>query len=208
MNKTKPWGASYDQGRRLVDLGLEFPYLDSLPGRKCAHQCALYVRQLDEGYFESLAIDRPGSTDFAIALRVGTDLSSAIVSSFRVELPWPGYEEIEWGSAAEDVLPKSRLHDYGKLITTAQLSDVLMERKSLCRGRPVDGLLCGHSSVPIPTYASRQGPTEAKIIVVDDSGGRVCSPIVLWIDDVEKRQIEDMRKRASSRKLQTTEESG
>jgi hypothetical protein len=171
------WRASYARGSRLAKTGCPLPYLNALPGRERFHQRKLYVCQLG-GYIESYAIDWGTSTGYAIALRVGTDLScGAVITDYWLELPWPDHH-IDWAYHPENVLPKSRLHEYAELVES-KLPDVLNERRLLSREHPVEGLLCGYAWTPIPASCLRDRPATAQIVLVDDSGRRVRAPIQL-----------------------------
>ena len=192
------WGASYAEGVRLAGGGCALPYLDALRGKEHFYQRAMYVEEIG-GYLESYAIDRGESTGYAIALRVGTDRArGAIVTCRELVLPWPDHS-IDWNYDPEDVLPKGKLNDYGKLLES-RLPAVLNERRLLNRGVPVEGLLCGCSFSPIPESFRRDSPAMAKIILVDDSGVRVHSSIQLTIL-TPRRQRGRMRDRTSSRGL-------
>src|ERR1700680_3785 len=107
--------ASYARGVRLSKAGCSLPYLDALPGKELFDQRALYVCQLC-GYFDSYAIDFGAATGYVIALGVGTDRTrGAIVIRHDLLLPWPDHG-IEWGYEPQDLLPKDRVSDYGRLV--------------------------------------------------------------------------------------------
>jgi hypothetical protein len=192
---SRVWEASYERGVRLVKAGYTLPYLQALPGEKQFHQRGLYVSQLG-GYVESIAVDDGFNTGYVVALRVGTNRSAgAVIASYEFVQPWPD-QEIEWQCEPEDVIPQSKLHIYKKLMRS-RLTSVLNEGRLLNRGRPVDGLLCGIASTPIPPNSDRIRPAWAEITLVDDSGKRVTSLIELAIhSNVRER---DARRNASPR---------
>jgi len=199
------WDASYARGLRLAKAGCSLPYLDALPGRERFHQRALYVSQLG-GYIESYAIDWGDSTGYAIALRVGTDLSrGAIITGRRLVPPWPDHE-INWDCDPEGVLPKSKLQDFAEIVES-RLPGVMNEGRLLYRGRPVEGLWCGRVWTPIPASSPRDRPAMAEIILVDGSGGRVRAPIQLTICR-GRRDASRMRESTVSRDLETGRVSG
>jgi hypothetical protein len=199
------WGASYARGLRLAKAGCSLPYIDALPGRERFYQVDLYVKQLG-GYFESYAVDEGSSTVYALALRVGTDLSrGAIITRRDVIPPWPEHY-IDWDYEPEDVLPKHLLEYYAGLVDS-RLPSVLNERELLNRGRPVEGLLCGRAWAPIPASWSRERPAMAKIVLVDGSGVPVRAPIELTIFTV-KRPKHQMRESAVSGDWETARKSG
>lgn len=173
------WKASYQRGIRLAKAGCALPHLDRLPGRSHSYQRSLYVNELG-GYFESYAIDEGASTGYALALRIGTERGcGAIVTDFRFVSPWPEHL-ISWDCDPEGVLPQYRQHLY-KHLAVSRLSAVLNERKFLRRGGPIEGLLCGRASAPIPSSAPREAPALAEISLVDDSGEWVRARIHLTI---------------------------
>jgi hypothetical protein len=174
------WRASYSRGMRLAKAGCALPYLERLPERTHYYQRPLYVEEIG-GYAESFAIDEGASTVYGLALRIGTERrDGAIVTDFRFISPWEDHV-ISWGYDPEDVVPDSRLASYRNLVKS-RLSAVLFERKLLRRGRPVEGLLCGRASTPIPLSALRERPAMAEIILVGDSCECVRSRIHLQID--------------------------
>jgi hypothetical protein len=202
-NLLKPiWKASYPRGIRLAKAGCALPYLNSLPGREHHYQRRLYVSEIG-GYLESFAIADGTSTGYALALRIGTERAcGAIVTDFRFVLSWEHL--ISWDYDPESVVPDYRLHVYRSLMGSPLLA-VLNERKFLRRGSPVEGLLCGRASAPIPPSAPRGGPVVASIILADDSGEHVSSHIHLAIDR-SSAQKGGMRDTALSGKPKTARE--
>lgn len=200
------WGASYARGLRLKKEGFPLPYVDALPGRERFHQRGLYIREVG-GYIVSYAIDEGASTVYSIALRVGTDLSrGAIITHYRVIPPWPEHDiDWDWAYDPAGVLPDKLREDYGGLVDS-RLPNILNERRSLYRGRPVDGLLCGRAWAPIPASYPRETPAIAKIIVVDGSGMPVCVRIELTIYRTERAK-KLMRESKVSRDLETAPKS-
>jgi len=195
-NMRRIWQASYARGIRLSNAGCQLPYLHALPGKEVFHQRALHVNQLN-GYFESYAIDFGTSTGYVIALRVSTDRTrGAIVIRRDLLLPWPDHE-IEWGYDPQDLLPKDRVKEYGKLVKS-RLQTVLDERRLLSRGRPVDGLLCGRAWTPIPTTCPRDRPAMAEIILVEDSGVSARSSVQLTIRGSVRRTCFEGRVRKAA----------
>lgn len=205
------WSASYVRGLRLAKAGCSLPYLDALPGRERFYQRNLYVSQIG-GYIESFAVDRGNSTGYVLALRVGTDHSRAIITSYELVPPWPDHN-IDWSYDPEDVLPKSKLQDYAGLLES-RLPNILNERRLLRQGRPVQGLLCGVAWTPIPVSSPRDRPAMAEIVVTDGSGARVCAPIQLTIctairqkyrtrDSTVSRELEPVTEASETPRAQT-----
>jgi hypothetical protein len=190
MNRA--WSASYARGLRLAKAGCSVPYLNALPGRDRSYLRKLYVSQIG-GYIESYAIDWGTSTGYVLALRIGTDYSRAIITSYELIPPWPDHE-IDWDYDPEDLLPKSKLQGYAGLLKP-RLPSILNERKLLSCGRPVKGLLCGRAWAPIPVSSQRDRPAMAEIIIVGGSGIRVCAPIQLTIYTAirQKRRTRDSK---------------
>jgi hypothetical protein len=196
------WNASYAQGVRLAKAGCHLPHLNALPGKDRFYLRKLYVSQVG-GYLESYAIDWGTSTGYVLALRVGTDHSRAIITSYQLVPPWPDHE-IEWGLDPEDVIPRSKLQDFEGLLES-RLPSILNERRLLRQGRPVQGLLCGIAWTPIPVSSPRDRPAMAEITIVDGSGAPVREPIQLTIYTAIRRKCRT-RDSTVSRELETVPE--
>src|SRR5713226_4833548 len=74
--------------------------------------------------------------------------------------------------------PEGNLVAYEGLLKS-RLMGVLNDRRQLRRGYPVEGLLCGCSSEPIP--ASGEGPVSGKLTLLDDVGNKVELCIALTV---------------------------
>jgi hypothetical protein len=112
----------------------------------------------------------PMDTGLVIPLRLSTDGSSGtVITGLNLELPWPNHD-IDWGCEPEDVIPKEH-RDVYKHLFKSRLRGVLLERRLIRRGYPVEGVLCGRSSQPMGE--SSYGSISANLSFTDDRGNTV-----------------------------------
>jgi hypothetical protein len=118
-------------------------------------------------------------TGWVIPLRLSTDGSSGtVITGLDLELPWQNHD-IDWGCEPEDVIPE-RDRDVYKHLFKSRLRGVLLERRLIRRGYPVEGVLCGRSSQPIGK--SSHGAIRAELRLTDDRGNTVPLRIELNVD--------------------------
>jgi hypothetical protein len=79
------------------------------------------------------------------------------------------------------VVPAGQQHLYAPFFDS-RLPAVLNERRLLARGRPVEGLLCGRASEPIPEGINALKPVDATLSLTDDTGRTVSRRIRLAVD--------------------------
>lgn len=179
------FAASYERGIELTAVGCPLDYPDALPRRLGARRMPLFAQQLD-GYAESCVYALGRRTVYVIGLRLGTDVPGAIITEWNVVPPWQE-QVICWEYAPEDIIPKRDWGTYASLVDS-RLMGVLNDRRLLRRGYPIDGLVCGCSSQPIPESCA--GSVSAKLTIVDDAGNTVALPIGLAVFRPVTRALE------------------
>ena len=173
----KSWLPSLQRALRLADAGCNVPLEAFLPEETTRRR--LYVRPLAEYGLEGLVVEREGGTGYVVPLRVGTDLSSAIVMDVDFRPPWPDHQFI-WDCFLESLLPENLRSPYLPFVRS-RLREVLEERRVIYAGRPVDGLMCFATLAPIPDSVPRDRPAIGGVVLVDRSGLRVQTSIPLRI---------------------------
>jgi hypothetical protein len=83
-----------------------------------------------------------------------------------------------WDYEAWDIIPEGHRGAYRGLLKS-HLIGVLNDHRLLSRGHPVEGLLCGCSSQPIPE--SGQGHISGKLTLFDNEGNKVALSIALTV---------------------------
>jgi hypothetical protein len=132
------------------------------------------------GYVENLVLDKGPLTDYVIAFSVGTDLPRGIIiSEWSFKGPWG--HEICWDYEPFGMLPPNRKNSYAHLFKPRLLA-VLNERRLLARGRPVEGLLCGRASQPIPEGIEPLKPIDGTLSLTDDTGRTTSRRMSLTVD--------------------------
>jgi hypothetical protein len=166
----KAWGASYERGLELMAAGCPLDFPEALPGHPALQRKSFHARQLD-GYVQShVYAVGPLRTDYLIGLRLWTDNpSGTIITNWRFVAPWPN-QVMCWDYEPLDVIPKNNRGPYMDLLDSP-LMGVLNERRLLTRGYPIEGLLCGRSSQPIPDSFDRS--VAALLELTDDRGSLV-----------------------------------
>jgi len=149
MTKGRFWAASYERGVQLAATGCPLDYLDALRNTSAATRKSFWVKQLT-GHADSCAFVLGDSlTGYVIGLRLGTNRGSGtVIVQWNFELPWPE-QRICWDYEPADIIPKLDLGSY-RTVLDSRLLEILNNRRLLRRGYPVEGLLCGISTQPVP----------------------------------------------------------
>lgn len=176
--KNRIFAASYERGKELIAAGCPLDYLEALPRHSAARPKSFRAEQLS-GYVESRVYALgPKQTGYVIGLRLGTDRpSGTIIADWKFVPPWLD-QEICWEYDG-DIIPEEQRGAYRGLLKS-HLIDVLNNRRMLRRSHPVEGLLCGCSSQPIPE--SGKGPVSGKLTLFDSVGNKVALRISLIAD--------------------------
>src|SRR6266851_4262998 len=176
--KNRIFAASYERGIQLIAAGRPLDYPEALPSHSAAEHKPFRAEQL-AGYAESRVYPfSPLQTRYLIGLRLGTDRpSGTIITEWSFVPRWPD-QLISWDYEARDIIPEGHQEAYAGLLES-RLMGVLDAHRLLRRGYPVEGLLCGCSSRPIPQ--SGKGFVFAKITLVDDLGNTVALRIALTV---------------------------
>ncbi len=176
--KNRIFAASHERGMELTAAGCPLDYPEALPGHSAARHKPFHAEQL-AGYAESrvYAIS-PLQTGYVIGLRLGTDRpSGTIIAEWSFVPPWPD-QPICWDYEAWDIIPEGHRGAYRGLLES-HLIGVLNDRCLLRRGYPVEGLLCGCSSQPIPE--SGEGHIFGKLTLFDNVRNKVALSIALTV---------------------------
>jgi hypothetical protein len=173
------FAASYERGVQLIDAGCPIPYPDTLPRHPIARRNLFHAEQLD-GYAESRVYAvGPLLTVYVIGLRLWTDRSSGTTfSDWSFDPPWADHL-VSWDYEPADIIPGRDRDDYTRLLDS-RLMGVMNDHRALRRGYPVEGLLCGCSSQPVPE--TRDIFVAGKLILVDDLENTVALRIALATD--------------------------
>jgi hypothetical protein len=149
MTKRPVWAASYERGVELAAAGCPLDFLDALRNTSAANRKSFWATQLP-GYAESCVYVLGDSlTGYVIGLRLGTDRSSGTeILHWNFVLPWPEHR-ICWDYEPANIIPKLDLGSY-RTVLDSRLLEILNNRRLLRRGYPVEGLLCGISTQPVP----------------------------------------------------------
>jgi len=166
------FAASYQRAQELIAVGCPLDYPDALaPRRKPFH-----VEQL-AGYVESrvYAIG-PMQTGYVIGLRLWTDAAQIVIAEWDFAPPWENHL-VSWNYDPRDIIPENHLAPYESVLHS-RLRGILDEHHSLRRGYPVEGLLCGCSSQPIP---ESDPSVVGELIVQNHAGNKVALHVTLAI---------------------------
>jgi hypothetical protein len=172
------FAASHERGIELMAAGCPLDYPEVLPGHSTAERKPLRVKQL-AGYTESRVYALgPLKTVYLMGLRLETDCpGGTVISKWSFVPPWQDHL-VSWDYEPLDIIPKGQQGDYRDLLDTPFMG-VLNERRLLRRGYPVEGLLCGCSSQPVPEAGERL--VSARLTLVDDRGNTVTLRIALTV---------------------------
>lgn len=176
--KNRILAASYERGMELIAAGCPLDYPEALPGHSAAQHKPFRAEQL-AGYAESrvYAISQL-QTGYVIGLGLGTDRPSGVTfADWSFLSPWSD-QLINWDFEPWDIIPEGDQAAYEGLLES-RLMGVLKDHCLLRRGYPVEGLLCGCSSQPIPE--SGKGFVFGKLILVDDEENKVALRITLTV---------------------------
>jgi hypothetical protein len=162
--KNPIFAASHERGVKLRDAGCPFDFPGALPRHSFRVEPLpgyVYARVYELG---------PLDTGYVIPLRLNSDRSlGTIITDWSFEPPWPDHF-IDWDYGPEDFIPKKDQYEYSSF-SKSPLMKVLNYGLRIGCGRPVEGLLCGHSNQPIGE--SCHGFISAKLSFTDDRGNTV-----------------------------------
>jgi hypothetical protein len=169
--------ASYERSMELIAAGCPLDYPEALLGHSAARRKPFRAEQL-AGYAESRVYAMgPLQTGYVIGLRLGTDCPSGTIITDRSFVPpWLDHDVI-WDYEAWNIIPEGQREAYAGLLKS-RLMGVLNDRR-LLRRKPVDGLLCGCSSQPIPE--SGKGPVYGVLTLFDNERNEVPLSIALTV---------------------------
>jgi len=173
------YAASYDRGVQLIAGGCPIPYPDALPGHPVPQRKRFHAEQLD-GLAESRVYAvGPLLTVYAIGLRLSTDRSSGTTfTDWSFDSPWADHL-VSWNHEPLDIIPERDRDEYMSLLNP-RLMRVLDGHHLLKRGYPVEGLLCGCSSQPVPETSKIF--VFGKLTLVDHVGYTIVTRIALATD--------------------------
>jgi hypothetical protein len=156
--------ASHERLVELMAAGCPIDYPHALPRN------SFRVEPL-AGYIPSCVYALgPMDTGWVIPVRLATDRpSGTVITGWDLELPWQNHA-IDWDCEPEDVIPNRDLDVY-KHLFKSRLRGVLLERRLIRRGYPVERVLCGRSLLPMGK--SSHGSISANLSFTDDRGNTV-----------------------------------